>query len=159
MILGFFLSFIIFGGFAFITSRLGLSAGLDKENRILAGLFYFLAPLFALSLLSVAVVAAYSVMGFSLSAIAEITFAKMGAGTSGLVVTLGSILTAILALTAFLAGPATAFVGAKFSTIVAAVFLLVQRDADFNRTWLPWVAFACYGFFMWPFAALLTFGL
>lgn len=159
MVLGFFLSFIVCGGFAFIISRLALSAGLDKDNRFLAGLFYFLAPFLALSVLSAVVVGLYSVMGFSLSAIAEILVAKVSGGASGLLVTFGSILTTILAITAFLAGPSTAFVAAKFSTIVAAVFLVFQRDPEFNRTWLPWVAFACYGFFMWPFTALLTFGL
>ena len=52
MVLGFFLSFIICGGFAFIISRLALSAGLDKENRFLAGLFYFLAPFLSKMLLN-----------------------------------------------------------------------------------------------------------
>lgn len=159
MFFGFLLSFIVFGGLAYFISKVALASGFDKENRAIAGLFYFLAPLLALCILSLVVVGAYSMMGFSVSAMAEIIVQKANFQSSGFLVVLGSILTAIFALTAVAAGPATAFTASQVSTVVAIIVLVVKPERSFCEKWLPLAAGLTYGFCMWPFAALLTFGL
>lgn len=159
MIIGCLISFLIFGGLAYFMSKLALNMGFDKDNRFLAALFYFLVPLFSLALLSCIIVAIYSMMGFSVSLIAEAIAAKVELGSSGALVVLGSIITTILGITAIAAGPASAFTASQVSGAIAVVTLLLKRDREFCSQWLPLVAGATYGFCMWPFAAILTFGL
>lgn len=159
MIFGCLISFIIFGGFAFLISKLALNAGFERENRFLAGLFYFLAPLISLSIISLVIIGVYSMLGFSASALVEVIAHKLELGSSGALVVLGSIITAIFGLAAIATGPATAFTASQVSTAVAIVVLLAKGEREFCGTWLPIVAGAVYGFCMWPFAAMLTFGL
>mgnify|MGYP001317789162 CR=1 FL=1 len=159
MFLGCLLSFIIFGGLAYFISKLALTSGFDRENRALAGLFYFLAPFLTLCILSLVIVGVYSTMGFSVSAMVEVIAQKANINSSGILVTLGSVLTAVFAFAAIGTGPATAFTASQASTAVAIVALIVKPDRELCEKWLPVVAGLCYGFCMWPFAAMLTFGL
>lgn len=159
MFLGFLLSFIVFGGLAFLISKLALASGFDKENRAVAGLFYFLAPFLVLCTISLVLVGVYSMMGFSVSAMIEVIAQKANIGSSGLLVTLGSILTAVFAFAAIGTGPATAFTASQVSTVVAIIALIAKPEREFCEKWLPVAAGLCYGFCMWPFAAMLTFGL
>jgi hypothetical protein len=159
MIIGTLISFIAFGGIAYFLSRACFRAGIDRDNRVLAVLFYFLGPLVTLSLISLLIVGVYSLFGFSISLAVEALANHFQANSSGAFVVLGSILTAIFGIAAIAAGPATAFTASQVSVVVAIVMVLVQKDREFCAKWLPWVACAAYGFCMWPFAAILTFGL
>jgi hypothetical protein len=159
MIIGCLTSFLIFGGLAYFITRMSLNLGYERDNRFLATLFYFLIPTIALSVITCLVIAAYSVMGFSVSLAVEAIASSLDFGSSGALVVIGSILTAIFGITAFAAGPATAFTAAQVSTVIAIVVMLAKNDREFSMTWLPRVALVTYGFCMWPFAAILTFGL
>lgn len=159
MIFGTLISFLVFGGLAFLLSRACFNSGIDRDNRFLAVLFYFLGPLFFLSLLTLVIVGVYAMLGFTMSALVEGVALHFKANSSGLFVVLGSILTAVFGIAAIATGPATAFTASQVSGVIAVVMVLVQKDVEFCKTWLPRVAFAVYGFCMWPFAAMLTFGL
>ena len=159
MLIGCAISFIAFGGIAYFVSKLCLNLGLDKDNKVLAALFYFLGPLAALSIISCVIVGIYSMMGLSMSVAAEAIATSMDLGSSGGLVIVGTILTAIFGIAAIAAGPATAFTASQFSSLVALIGLFAVRDEELCKKWLPWVAAAAYGFCMWPFAAILTFGL
>lgn len=159
MILGTLISFLIFGGIAYFLSRACFNAGIDRDNKILAVLFYFLGPLVFLSILSLVIVGVYAMLGFTMSALVEGVAHYFKANSSGAFVVLGSILTAIFGIAAIGTGPATAFTASQVSGVVAIVAVIVSKDNELCKTWLPRVAFAVYGFCMWPFAALLTFGL
>lgn len=159
MIIGCLLSFLVFGGLAFFTSRMGLDLGFSKDNKFLAVLFYFLMPVFTLSIVSCVVVGVYSVMGLSVSLAAEAIASSLSVGSSGALVVIGSIITAIVGIAAIAAGPATAFTASQVSSVIAAIVVFVTKDEDISKKWLPLVALAVYGFCMWPFAAILTFGL
>lgn len=162
MILGFLISFIVFGGLAYFISKLALSAGFDRENRFLAGLFYFLAPLVALSIISLMLIAAYSVLGFSASAMVAAIAAKAKLGTSAVIVAIGSVLALLVAIgviAVIASGPATAFTASQICLVAAVIVLLAKPDRDFGERWLPVVAGLAFGGCMWPFAAMLTFGL
>lgn len=159
MFIGCLISFVIFGGLAFFTSKIGLNAGYEKESKFLALLFYFLAPLLTLSLLSCALVAAYSLLGVSLSAGIEAISTAFDFGSSGLLFVFGSIITAVLGFAAIAAGPATAFTASQVSGVLAAILIFASKDESLCKTWLPRAAVAIYGFCMWPFTAILTLGL
>lgn len=159
MFIGFLISFLIFGGIAYFLSKLSLNLGFERDNRFLAVLFYFLVPLLSLSILSLILVGIYSLMGLSVSLAAEAIAHSLSANTSGALVVIGSILTAIYGIAAIAAGPATAFTASQVVTVIAAIAVVASPDRALCQKWLPWVAFAVYGFCMWPFAAILTFGL
>ncbi len=158
MVIGCLISFIVFGGLAFFLTKLALSLGFDRENRFLAVLFYFLVPSVALSILTCLAIACYSFMGLSLSLAVEAVASSLDVGSSGALVVIGSVLTAIFGITAFAAGPASAFTAAQVSSVIAAVMVVTKPDREFCLKWLPWVALGTYGFCMWPFTAILTFG-
>ena len=159
MFLGALISFIVFGGLAFITGKLSFNLGIDRDNRFLALLFYFLGPLFTLTIVSCLVVGLFSVFGLSFAAAGEALAHHLQAGSNGGLMVLGSILTAVFAIAAIATGPATAFTASQASIVVAILMLFITRDRELCKKWLPWVAFATYGFCMWPFAAIFTFGL
>ena len=159
MFIGCLISFLVFGGIAYFLSKFSLKLGFERDNRFLAVLFYFLMPLLTLSILSLLVVGVYSLMGLSVSLAAEAIAHSFSANTSGALVVIGSIITAIFGIAAIAAGPATAFTASQVVTVIAAIVVLVQPNRELSQKWLPWVAFAVYGFCMWPFAAILTFGL
>lgn len=159
MLFGTLISFIVFGGIAFFLSKACFSAGIERDNRFLAVLFYFLGPLITLSIITCLVVGLYSVLGFSMSLAAEGVAQYFEANSSGLFVVLGSIVTAVIGIAAIAAGPASAFTASQVSGVIAIIMVVVSRDPELCKKWLPWVAFGAYGFCMWPFAAILTFGL
>ena len=159
MFIGCVISFLIFGGLAYFISKACLNYGLDQENKLLAVFAYFLGPLVALSLFSLLIVGVYSLFGFSVSVAAEAIASGFDFGSSGLLVFIGSILTLIYGIAAIGAGPATAFTASQVSSVVALIGIYISKDVELCKTWLPRVAAAAYGFCMWPFAAILTFGL
>lgn len=159
MLIGGLISFCVFGGTAYWLGKLSLNHGLDKDNRALAAFFYFLTPMMLLSLISVLIVVAYGFMGFSVSVAAEALARSLNYNSSGLLVLVGTVLTAIVGIAAIGAGPATAFTASQVSTVITAILLVASPDRGIAKKWAPWVAFAVYGFCMWPFAAMLTFGL
>jgi hypothetical protein len=159
MFLGTLISFFIFGLVAFFLSRACFAAGVERDNKFLAILFYFLGPLIAVSVICCVIVGVYSLLGFSMSLAAEGVAQHFQANSSGLFVVVGSIITAIIGIAAIAAGPASAFTASQVSGVIAIVMLVVSRDTELCKKWLPWVALVAYGVCMWPFAAILTFGL
>lgn len=159
MFFGALLSFIVFGGLAYLTARVGFNLGIDRDNRLLALLFYFLAPLITLTIVSLLAVGVLSFFGLSVAVAGEALAHQFQAGSNGLLVLIGSILMAVFAVAAIGAGPATAFAASQPAIVVGILMVFISRDNQLCKRWLPWVAFACYGFCMWPFAAMFTLGL
>ena len=159
MVIGLVISLLLFGGLGYLLTSLGLNQGLDKDNRFLAVLFYFLAPVLGFSILSFVIMAGMSMFGVSMSVAAEACLQAFGVNSAGIAAVLGSTLSACYAIIGMSVGPGCAFVGGKISSIVAAIVLVANPDREFSRRWLPIIGGAIYAFCMWPFASVLTFGL
>lgn len=159
MIIGLAISLLLFGGLGYLLTSLGLNQGLEKDNRFLAVLFYFLAPVLGFTILSFVIMAGMSMFGVSMSVAAEACLQAFGINSAGVAAVIGSTLSAVYAIIGMSIGPGCAFIGGKISSIVAAIILMVNPDREFSKRWLPVIGGAVYAFAMWPFASVLTFGL
>lgn len=160
MIIGFLVALVLFAPLSYAVAR-GVMRYSQQSNSPLWGvLFQFLGQLFALSLLSFALLAVASVMGFSASIAADALVSSVKTNAQpGVVTALGALVVAIWGFVGVLTGPACAFVAAKIIGVVALIVALVKVDQEQASTWLPVFAAGATVFAMWPFSAYLTFGL
>ncbi len=160
MVIGFLLALVLFAPLSYAVARGVVRYSQQSNSPLLGVLFQFLGQIFALSLLSFALLAAASVMGFSASIAADalISTAKTNA-QPGVVTVLGSLVVAIWGFIGVLTGPACAFLAAKIIGVVSLVVTLIKVDQEQTSTWLPVFAAGATIFAMWPFTAYLTFGL
>lgn len=159
MFLGLILSIVVFGGIGYLTSRLALNLGFEKDKNWVALLAYTLVPLIALASLSLIIVALASAFGVSLAFAVEGLAKLFDASAGGIIAVLGSLFVLILGATVLAVGPATAFTASQVCLVVGAIMLYAVRDQELSKVWLPRAALLSYAFCMWPFAALFTFGL
>ena len=160
MVIGFLLALVLFAPLSYAVTR-GVTRYSQASNSPLLGvLFQFLGQLGALSLLSFAMMAAASVMGFSATLAADALISTVAKDAQpGVVTALGGLQVAIWGFVGVMAGPTCAFLASKIIGIVALVAALVKVEESKVLTWLPVVAAGTALFTMWPFTAYLTFGL
>ncbi len=159
MIIGFCLSLVLFGSLSYVLTRGVVAHAQRTESPILGAFLLFLALLGGLSLLSFALMAAGSMLGFSIGVgidamLSSLTHLQPGVVTAG-----AALLIGILNVVSIFVGPTCAFITAKIMAIVALIAGLVKLDEKNAVTWLPVGAAAVATWCMWPFTACLTLGL
>jgi hypothetical protein len=159
MLIGFSLALFLFAPLAYFVTRGVVSHSYQGERPLLGVVFLFLALLGGLSLLSVALLAAGSMMGFS-GAVALEALAHLFPHTQpGIITAIGGIVIAVWGFIGLFTGPACAFIAAKITALIALVTALVKVDESNATTWMPVAAAGVALFALWPFTAYLTLGL
>jgi hypothetical protein len=159
MFIGFFLALVLFGPMAYFLTRSVIGHAHQSGRPVLGALFLFLALLFGLSLLSVAMMAVGSMLGFSLTLGLEALVSGLTNAQPGMVTAIGALIIGIFNMVTIFVGPACAFLTAKIMGIVALIAGLVKVDEKTSVTWIPVGAAVLATWCMWPFTACLTFGL
>ena len=160
MVIGFLVALVLFAPLSYAVTRAVLRYAQQSNSPYLGILFLFVGQLFAHSLLSFALLAAASVMGFSASLAADALVSTVSSQAQpGVVTLLGSFVVAIWGFIGAMAGPACAFVVAKVVGIVGLVAVLTKIEQEQVLAWFPVLAAGIAVFTMWPFTAYLTFGL
>lgn len=160
MIIGFLAALLLFAPMGFFVTK-GVTNHTQQTERPFLGVFYlFLALLGGLSLLSLAMTAAWSMLGLMASAGAgAVTATATDAHAGGAVAGVGGILVTVFGVLGAFIGPACAFVVAKIMAIVGLIAAFVKPNDRTVATYLPFVAAGVALFSMWPFTAYLTLGM
>lgn len=159
MVIGFLLALVFFGSLSYVLTRGVISHAYQSGRPIAGSLFVFLALLGGLCLLSFALMAAGSMLGFSLTLGVEALVSGFTHAQPGVVTAIGALVIGILNIVSVLVGPAGALVTAKIVGIIALITGALKLDEKLAVTWLPVVAAVTATWCMWPFTACLTLGL
>jgi hypothetical protein len=158
MFIGFLLALVFFGTLSYFVTRGVISHAYQTGRPILGALFLFIALVGGLSLLSLAMMAAGSMLGLSVTLGLE-ALGRWFNAHPGLITAIGALVIGLLNLVTFFVGPTCAFFVAKVMGILSLVTGLCKLDEKLAVTWLPVVAAVTATWFMWPFTACLTLGL
>lgn len=159
MFLGFLLALVVFGSISYFLTRAVVQHSQQSGRPILGAFCLFLALLLGLSFVSFVLMAAASMLGFSLTLGLEALISGLTNAQPGMVTAIGAILIAIFNLVSVAVGPAGAFVTAQVLGVVALIAGLVRLDEERAVTWIPLGAALVATWCMWPFTACLTLGL
>lgn len=159
MVIGFCLSLALFGTLSYVLTRGVIAHAQRTESPVLGAFLLFLALLGGLSLLSFAMMAAGSMLGFSLGMGIDALISSTTNLQPGVITSITAMLIGILNVVSIFVGPTCAFITAKIMAIVALITGLVKVEEKHAVTWLPVAAAAVATWCMWPFTACLTVGL
>lgn len=159
MIIGFLLALVFFGSLSYFLTRAVISSAYRSGRPMMGALFAFLALLGGLCLLSFALMAAGSMLGFSLALGLEALVSGLTHAQPGVVTAIAALVIGILNIFSVLVGPAGAFITAKIVGITALITGALKVEEKQAVTWLPVLAAVTATWCMWPFTACLSLGL